>query len=198
MNRLKLSDFMGRKNEVIYVDGIKQIEGKIPNGKLKFLTLGEIGTAKINKVVKRFTEVKEDDKDFVDKLIKIQYDILKLVTDIDVDVDLQTFIDGVYEDLPYLVELVKDVQEHFNRLRNNIIEIAKQLTDVQNNQVENKEVIIKEKTSQEKLIDIQKAFDEVQKAWKTETDTYHKHDLFVKMSELMGQIDKLEQENSIK
>lgn len=198
MNRLKLSDFMGRKNEVIYINGVKQMEGKIPNGKLKFLTLGEIGTAKVNEIVKRFTEVKEDDKDFVDKLIKIQYDILKLVTDMDIDVDLQTFIKGIYEDLPYLVELVKDVQGYFNRLRNNIIEIAKQLTDVQNNQAENNEIVIKEKTPQEKLIDIQKAFDEVQKAWKTETDTYHKHDLFVKMSELMGQIDKLEQENSIK
>lgn len=189
-NKLKLSSFLGG-HSIRYVNGVKEVQNEIINGEVKLLKLSEIknGTVEINNIIQRIVKIDKNDKDFINKLIEIQYDVIKLITNVEVNITREEFVQSVNNEDPKMVDFVQDVQSYFNHLKDTILKIVKQL----NSDEDLKKEVISQKSE---LQIVKEDFEQISKAYNNEKDTKLKHDYFVNMCSLMAKIEKLEKESN--
>lgn len=186
-NKLKLSSFLGG-HDITYINGVKQIKSQL-TGTVKLLEIYEIenGTLEIHKILQEINKLTKGSKDFIDEMVDIQYDIIKLVTNVDIDITREEFVQGVNNNDSMLLDFVKDVQTHFNRLTNDLIELSKNIKDIQK--------VLPQKSELEQKKD---AFNVIEKAYDEEKDTKVKKQYLLQIAKLTEEIDKLEKEENKK
>jgi hypothetical protein len=186
-NKLKLSSFLGG-HSIKYINGVKQVQGNL-DGEIKLLELSDVedGSSKVTNILQEINKIDTNNKEFFAKMINIQYNIIKLFTDIDVDIDRDVFYQSVSNNDYMLLDFIKDVQAHFNRLKDDILTLSKN--------IETMKKILPKKTPLEQK---NEALEAISKAYDNEKDTKQKKQYLLQIARLTEEIDKLEKDENNK
>lgn len=182
-NKLKLSSLLGG-HSIKYINGVKQVQSNL-DGEVKLLELSDVenGSMEVTNILQEINKLNTKGGDFFIKMINIQYNIIQLFTDIDVDIDRDTFYQAVSDNDHMLLDFIKDVQSHFNILKDDIVALSKNIKAM-------KEILPQKSELEQK----KEAFDAIEKAYKEEKDTKIKKQYLLQMARLTEEIDKLELE----